>query len=94
MNCNHFLSNSSLDFNAICISKTSQPNETDFVKNVNIQNDFKHYTTGSLTGKGGVAIYAEDNLQTSERDDLKIKDVEYETVWVEYETVWVEYETV
>ena len=34
-------------------------------------------------GKGGVAIYAEDNKQTIERNDLKIKNVEYETVWVE-----------
>ena len=47
-----FLSNSSLDFDIICISETSQPNETDFLRNVNIQNYCKPYTTESLTGKG------------------------------------------
>ena len=73
----------SLHFNAICISETSQPNESDFVRNVNINNYCKLYTTETLTGKGGVAIYIKDNLETIERNDLKIKDVEYETVWVE-----------
>ena len=72
-----------MDFNAICISETSQPNESDFVRNVNILNYCKLYTTETLTGKGGVAIYIKDNLETIERNDLKIKDVEYETVWVE-----------
>ena len=67
----HFLSNASLDFNAICISETSQLNESDFVRNVNINNYCKLYTTETLTGKGGVAIYIKDNLETIERNDLK-----------------------
>ena len=79
----HFLSNSSLDFDIICISETSQPNETDFLRNVNIQNYCKPYTTESLTGKGGVAVYAKYNLESIERNELKIKDVEYETFWIE-----------
>ena len=79
----HFLSNASLDFNAICITETSQPNESDFVRNVNINNYCKLYTTETMTGKSGVAIYIKNNLETIERNDLKIKDVEYETVWVE-----------
>ena len=53
----HFLSTASLDFNAICISETSQPNESDFVRNVNIESYCKLYTTETLTGKVGVAIY-------------------------------------
>ena len=54
-----------------------------FVRNVNIENYCKLYTTETLTGKGGVAIYIKDNLESIERNDLKIKDIEYETVWVE-----------
>ena len=50
---------------------------------MNIENCCKLYTTEALTGKGGVAIYIKDNLESIERNELKIKDVEYETVRVE-----------
>ena len=48
---------------------------------MNIENYCKQfYTTGTLTGKGGVGIYIKDNLDSIERHYLKIKDVEYGTV--------------
>ena len=75
----HFLSESHLDFNAICISETSQLNDTNFDNNV----DYSIFTTETLTAKGGVAIYIKDNLETVEREELKIKCLEYETVWIE-----------
>ena len=34
------------------------------------------------TAKGGIAIYIKDNLETVEREELKIKSLEYETVWI------------
>ena len=71
----HFLSESHLDFNAIFISETSQLHDTNFDKNVNIQN-YSIFTSETLSAKGGVAIYIKENLETVERKELKTKCLE------------------
>ena len=40
------------------------------------------FTTNTLTNKGGVAIFSK-NPNASEREDLKMKNKEYERVWIE-----------
>ena len=40
------------------------------------------YTTETLTGKGVVAIYVKHNLEAIEQCDLKIKALEFDTVWI------------
>ena len=79
----YVLSDSSLDFNVICISETSQKKDTDFMKNVSLQNYKNPYTTGSNTAKGGVAIYVKETHETIERYDLNTCNLEFETVWIE-----------
>ena len=56
-----------------------------FIKNVTIAGYHKPFTTGSKTSRGGVAIYARENLNIWERDDLKSVSNHYESVWVEIE---------
>ena len=74
---------SNLNFNAICISETSQRESTMFCKNI----DLKHYhtpiSTGTNTAKGGTAIYVLKDHDSLERYDLKTCNVEYESTWVE-----------
>ena len=36
-----------------------------------------------LLEKGGVAIYAKDKLNSLERADLKIQDIDFESTWIE-----------
>ena len=71
------------NFNAICISETSQRESTMFCKNI----DLKHYhtpiSTGTKTAKGGTAIYVLKDHDSLERYDLKTCNVEYESTWVE-----------
>ena len=40
-----------------------------------------------MTAKGGVAICIKDNLETVEREELKIKRLEYEKVWIEIKNI-------
>ena len=77
----HFLSESHLDFNGICIGETSQLHHTNFDKNVDIPN-YSIFTTETLTAKGGFAISIKDNLETVKREELEIKCLENETVWI------------
>ena len=48
-----------------------------------IYKNYSIFTTETLPAKGGVAIYAKDNLETVEREELKIKCLKYVTVWIE-----------
>ena len=77
------ISESSLRFNVIYISETSQKVNNQFAKNILLDNYQSPYTTGTKSSKGGVAIYVAENLDTFERTDLKVCDMEYETIWTE-----------
>ena len=41
------------------------------------------YSTGSQLARGGTAIYVNRNFNSFERNDLKINNEEYESVWIE-----------
>ena len=68
-----------LDIDIINISETSQRLNETFKCNIFIEG----FATGSKFSKGGVAIYAKDNLNTTKRDDLiEISDF-FEAIWIE-----------
>ena len=48
-----------------------------------IQSYADPYYTETLTGKGGVAVFAKRNVESFEREDLKICNREFEGVWIE-----------
>ena len=57
-------------------------NET-FKCNISIEGYKTPYATGSKFSKGGVAIYAKDNLNTTKRDDLIEISDSFEAIWIE-----------
>ena len=71
------------EFSAICISETSQKFNENFKVNVSIDGFAEPIVTGTLTSKGGVAIYIKDTFETFERVDLKSNEEECEAVWIE-----------
>ena len=72
-----------LHFNAICISETSQKENTMLCKNVDLKNYHMLISTGTKTLKEGTAIYVLKNHDLIERYDLKTSNIEYESTWVE-----------
>ena len=86
---NHFedletvLVDSNRHFNAMCISETTQKENTMFCKNVDLKNNHTPISTGTKTAKGGTAIYVLKNHDLIERYDLNTSDIEYESTWVE-----------
>ena len=82
-NLHEFLSNSNTPtFDVINISETSQQMDLNFKTKVDISG-YDMFTTGSNSEKGGVAIYVNEKYDYFERDDLKIQENDYETVWIE-----------
>ena len=66
----------------VAITETSQKTNENFIKNVSIEaSDI--YSTGSQLARGGTAIYVNKNFNSFERNDLKINNEEYESVWIE-----------
>ena len=51
--------------------------------NVSIEGYHHPFTIGSKTAKGGVALYAKNNLDIWARDDLITVNEYYEAIWVE-----------
>ena len=72
-----------MNIDIIGISETSQRENSNFDTNVFIDGYHQPVTNGSRTFKGGVAIYAKENLITWEREDLNIVNEDYESVWIE-----------
>ena len=82
-NLHEFLTNdNSPVFDIINIMETSQQTDLNFKTNVNMKG-YNMFTNGSNSGKGGVAIYVNNQYNSFEREDLKKKDNDYETVWIE-----------
>ena len=63
--------------------ETSQKTDVDFLSNISIDNYHAPYTTGSKFARGGVVIYAKNNLQVTERLDLKENNDYLEAIWLE-----------
>ena len=74
-----------MNVDLIGMSETSQREGCNFSKNVTIDGYQQPFTSGSKTSRGGVAIYARENLNIWERDDLNTVNKYYESVWVEIE---------
>ena len=55
--------------------------------NISIEDYKIPFTTGSKFSKGGVAIYAKDNLNTTEHDDLIEINDSFEAIWIEINMV-------
>ena len=81
----HFVKSTNLNIDIIGISETSQRENKNFDTNVSIDGYHQPITNGSKTSKGGVAIYARNDLNSWERDDLNIVNEDYESVWIEIE---------
>ena len=78
-----FIKSTKTTIDVICISETSQKEDTDFLKNVHLTGYSKPISQGSKTAKGGVAIYTKSDINSSPRDDLNITDKSFEIVWNE-----------
>ena len=66
----------------VAITETSQKSNENFIKNVTIE-AYDIYSTGSHSAREGVAIYVNNNFNSFERNDLKINNDEFESVWIE-----------
>ena len=78
-----FITSSNMDIDVINISETSQKLNESFNSNLSIESYTRPFTTGSKFSKGGVAIYAKENLNVIERDDLKEISDSFEIIWIE-----------
>ena len=82
-NLHEFLSNiDTPTFDVINISETSQQMDLNFKTKVDI-NGYDMFMNGSNSEKGGVAIYVNEKYDSFERDDLKIRENDFETIWIE-----------
>ena len=81
-NLHEFLTIASSNMDIVAITETSQKSNENFIKNVTIE-AYDIYSTGSHSARGGVAIYVNNNFNSFERNDLKINNDEFESVWIE-----------
>ena len=81
-NLHCFLNGSKSAMDIIALTETTEHNVHSFLKNVKIEG-YDLHKTPTLSAKGGVAIYIRSELKAHEREDLKIKTKDYESVWVE-----------
>ena len=73
----NFISSNPIEFDIINISETSQQVDENFVKNINIDSYKQPYTTETIL------MYIKDKYTSFERNDLKIRDNDFEGVWAE-----------
>ena len=78
-----FINNIEMDIDILCISETSQKEDTDFNLNLTIDGYRQPTAVGSKTSNGGVAIYSKTDINTVDRNDLNIADKSFEAVWIE-----------
>ena len=81
-NQHEFLSCSPFNINFVAFTETSQTNNENFIQNVCID-EYDLYSTGSKSARGGKVIYVNNKFNSFERNDIKIKNDEFESVWIE-----------
>ena len=81
----NFVNTTKMNIDIIGISETTQSENNIFKTNVSIDGYHQPFTLGSKSSRGGVAIYARDNLNIWQRDDLNTVNNYFESVWVEIE---------
>ena len=79
----NFISSSNMDIDVLCISETSQKENSNFDNNINIEGYKEPFSLGSKTSKGGVTIFTKKDLNVVERNDLNLVDISFEAVWIE-----------
>ena len=77
------MNNTKIELDIIGISETSEREDINFGINISMDGYQKPLSLGSKTSRGGVAIFAKDNLSLWERDDLNLVDNCFEALWVE-----------
>ena len=63
------INSSVCDIDVLCISETSQKENTHFNVNITIDGYRQPFTLGSKTSRGGVAIYVKNDIDVVERND-------------------------
>ena len=82
-NLHNFFANSCLDFDIITITETSNQDPNDeFQSNINLDG-YNIHSTSTLSSKGGTTIFSKKKIYSIERQDLKVKNEQYESVWIE-----------
>ena len=82
-NLHSFFASLSVDLDIITFTETSNQDPHDEFKS-NIKLDgYNLYSTSTLTSKGGAAIFSKKTFYTVERQDLKVKNEHYESIWIE-----------
>ena len=81
-NLHEFIANVYSDFDIIAITETTHKKDEIFTTNVSI-NGFKEFYIPSNSSKGGTALYIKKNYDVFERNDLKIQNDLFESVWIE-----------
>ena len=79
----NFINSIEMDIDILCISETSQKEKSNFSTNITIDGYKQPFHLGSMTSKGGVAIYAKNQLNVMERTDLNLINKSFEAVWIE-----------
>ena len=76
------LSSLSINFQVIGLSEIKVTSDVQVKANIELPGYNFHYTP-SYSSAGGVGIYVRSNLEANKRDDLCVRDADFETVWVE-----------
>ena len=82
-NINEFISHEkNTEFDVICITETSLEDKA-VIPDSSIPSDYEPFSTGTLSSKGGTLIFVKKSCDYFEREDLKIQNKEFESVWLE-----------
>ena len=68
--------------NLIGITETSEQKDSSFITNVAMEG-YKFYHTPTNISKGGCCIYVKNDFDVFERDDLKVQNDHFQSVWTE-----------
>ena len=74
----------SIDYDIIALTETSQKANIEFISNVNIEN-YSLFSIGSSVSRGGSALYVKNNYNARKRFDLASCSNLFEAIWVEIE---------
>ena len=82
-NYHTFLNSCPFNIDLLCISETSQRENVNFKINVTLEGYQTPFCLGSRSARGGVLIYAKNDLKVLERQDLNMINDDFEAIWIE-----------
>ena len=68
--------------NLIGVTETSEQKDSSFITKVTIEG-YNFYHTPTTISKGGCCIYVKNDFDVFERDDLKVQNDHFQSVWTE-----------